>query len=339
MRVGTKSILKNHCILATFPLITQPSCFKWGLVTNQGGVPIMSITDTLKDLIMINGPQYEKGDRDARVIAVCSQKGGVGKTTTTVNLGTALAYFHHKKVLAIDLDPQGHVEKSLGAIVNDGIEYSPLSKVLESKKGDMMDAVVKTDIENFHLTPGDRALSQTDSILGSRIGKEFILSTALKTAKTHYDYILLDCPPSLGNLTLNGLVSADYVLVPCEMSVLAFEGVTDLLETLREVTERLNSKLDILGVLFTRVDGRNAMMNNLILENMRRFFNGKVLKSQITINTAINKSQLEGRPVFNYAPSSTGSLHYQSLAVEILNRLKDHLACFEGTAQRKHRAS
>lgn len=285
----------------------------------------MSITETLKDLIMVSGPQYEKGDHRAQVIAVCSQKGGVGKTTTTVNLGTALAYFHHKKVLAVDLDPQGHVEKSLGSIVSDGIEYSPLSKVLETKKADILDSVIKTDLEDFHITPGDRALSQTDSVLGTRIGKEFILSTALKTAMTHYDYILLDCPPSLGNLTLNALVAASHVLVPCEMSVLAFEGVTDLLETLREVGERLNPKLDILGVLFTRVDGRNAMMNNLILENMKRFFEGKVFKGQITINTAINKAQLEGRPIFSFAPSSSGSLNYQALAIEVLNRLKDYL--------------
>ncbi|HSA58385.1 MAG TPA: ParA family protein [bacterium] len=283
----------------------------------------MSIADTLKDLILVNSPQYEAGDKKAKVVAICSQKGGVGKTTTAVNLGSSLAYYHGKHVLVIDLDPQGHVEKSLGAIVSDGIEYTPLSKVLEARTGNLLDAVVKTDLENFHLTPGDKALVQTESVLASRIGKEFILKRTIETAKTHYDIILIDCPPSLGNLTLNALVAADSVLIPCEMSVLAFEGVTDLLETLREVTERLNSNLDVLGVLFTRVDGRNLTMNQLILDNMKRFFNGKILKTNVTINTALNKAQLEGKPVFSFAPASSGASNYHSLADEVVHRLKN----------------
>jgi chromosome partitioning protein len=106
------------------------------------------------------------------------------------------------------------------------------------------------------------------------------------------------------------------------MSVLAFEGVTDLLETLREVTERLNSNLDVLGVLFTRVDGRNLTMNQLILDNMKRFFNGKILKTNVTINTALNKAQLEGKPVFSFAPASSGASNYHSLADEVIHRLK-----------------
>ena len=299
----------------------------------------MSITDKLKDF-MTTGPQYEDGDRKAQIIAVCSQKGGVGKTTSTVNLAASLAYFHRRRVLVIDLDPQGHVEKSLGAIVKDGVEYSPLSQVLEAKKGNIMDAVVKTEIEGLDITPGDKALVQSESILGSRIGKEIILANALKTAKTHYDFIILDCPPSLGNLTLNGLVAAHSVLVPCEMSVLAFEGVTDLLDTLREVTERLNPTLEVLGVVFTRVDGRNVTMNNLILENMKRFFSGKIFKSNITINTAINKAQLEGRPVFDFAPSSSGSLNYQALAGEVMQRLKSHLVALKDLRdEERHQAN
>lgn len=282
----------------------------------------MSLTEKLKDLMMVAGPQYEPGDRNARLISICSQKGGVGKTTTAVNLGSALTYFHQKRVLVVDLDPQGHVEKSLGSLISDGIEYTPLSKVLESKKGNLLDAVIKTEMENFHLTPGDKELVQTETVIGSRIGKEFILRSALEVARTHYDFILFDCPPSLGNLTLNALVASDYALIPCEMSVLAFEGVSDLLETLREVTERLNQKLAIVGVLFTRVDGRNITMNDLITENMKKFFDGKIFKTQVTVNTALNKAQLEGRPIFHFAPSSSGAINYQSLAAELLQRMK-----------------
>ncbi len=281
----------------------------------------MSIAERLKDLILVSGPQYELGEYNAKTISICSQKGGVGKTTTAVNLGAALTHFYGKKVLVADLDPQGHVEKSLGAMVTDGIEYTPLSKVLETKGSNILDAVIKTELENFHLTPGDKSLVETESILASRIGKEFILKTALQTAKTHYDYIIFDCPPSLGNLTLNALVASDYVLIPCEMSVLAFEGVTDLLDTLHEVTERVNRDLKVLGVLFTRVDGRNINMNELIVDNMKKFFNGQIFRTQVAINTAINKAQLEGRPVFHFSPASTGALHYQSLAGEVIARL------------------
>ena len=281
-----------------------------------------SLASKIKDLILVTNPQYETGDRKAVLIAVCSQKGGVGKTTTTVNLGAALAHFQKKKVLVIDLDAQGHVEKSLGSMVSDGLEYTPLSKILESKKGNILDAVIKTELENFHMTPGDKDLVHTESTLSSRIGREFILKSSLETARSHYDYILFDCPPALGNLTLNALVASDYVLVPCEMSVLAFEGVTDLLETLREVKENLNPKLDVLGVLFTRVDGRNLTMNSLITENMKKFFKGKIFNTHVSTSTAITKAQLEGRPVFKFAPSSSGAKHYAALASEISDRLK-----------------
>ncbi len=282
----------------------------------------MSLAEKLKDLILVNEPQFESGTRKAKVIAICSQKGGVGKTTTAVNLGSSLAQFHRKQVLVVDLDPQGHVEKALGSIVKEGVEYTPLSKVLENRKGNLLEAIIKTELENFHLTPGDKNLIQTEATLSSRIGREFILKTAMQTARTHYDYILLDCPPAMGNLTINGLVAADCVLIPCEMSVLSFEGVADLAETLREVTQRLNKKLSVLGVLFTRVDGRNITMNDLIAENMKKHFKNKIMKTQVQVNIALNKAQLEGRPIFQFEPSSTGSENYQSLALEILQKLK-----------------
>lgn len=283
----------------------------------------MSLADKLKGLVNLEVARYQPGNRKARVVAVCSQKGGVGKTTTVVNLGTCFAYFHNKKVLVVDLDPQGHVEKALGAMVKNGIEYTPLSKILVEKKGDLLDAVVKTELEGFDLTPGDKELIGAESAISNRIGRESILRDLIRIARTHYDMILFDCSPSLGNLTMNALVASDFAILPCEMSALAFEGVSDILEAFREIQEKLNEKLRLLGVLFTRVDGRNITMNELIVENMKKFVDGRLFKTQIAVNTALNKAQLEGRPIFLYAPSSSGSENYQALSVEVLHRIRE----------------
>ncbi len=288
---------------------------------------IMSLlTDKIKKLLTLETQQalssHDQGKKRAVVVSICSQKGGVGKTTTAVSLSTALAKFHNKKVLVVDLDPQGHVEKSLGALIPEGVEYSPLSTVLSHKNANLMEGVISTELENFYITPGDKTLYETESLLATKIGKEFILNDAMKVARTQYDFVFFDCPPNLGNLTLNALVASDFCLVPCEMSVLAFEGVNDLVETLETVNERLNKRLRILGVLFTRVDGRNINMNQIIEDNIKNFFRNKVFSCQIAINTALNKAQLEGLPVFQNYPSSSGSNNYQQLAEEFLKKLK-----------------
>jgi len=284
-----------------------------------------SLTQKIKELITSEYStalnEFPRGNFKAKTIAICSQKGGVGKTTTAVNLGSALVHYHDKKVLLADLDPQGHVEKSLAAMIEEGIDYTPLSEILLKKKGELLHGVVKTDQDNLHITPGDKSLYETEGQLASKLGREFILSNAIDCARTHYDYIIIDCPPNLGNLTINALCSADYVIIPCEMSVLAFEGVSDLLETLETITHRLNKKLKVLGVVFTRVDGRNIQMNKLVEDNMRQFFKGKIFKNQISVNTDLNKAQLEGESVFDFAPNSSGSLNYRALSDEIIKKL------------------
>ncbi|OGP09681.1 MAG: hypothetical protein A2048_03840 [Deltaproteobacteria bacterium GWA2_45_12] len=262
-----------------------------------------------------------KGEKKAKVIAICSQKGGVGKTTTAVNLASALSQLHHKKVLIVDLDPQGHVEKSLGSLIPDGMEYTPMSATLLAKKGNIIDSVIQTELELLSITPGDRALYETEGALASKIGREFILATALKVARTRFDFIILDCPPNLGNLTINALCAAEYLVIPCEMSVLAFEGVTDLLDTLDTVNERLNKNLKVLGVVFTRVDGRNITMNDLVEENLKNYFQGSIFKARIAVNTDLNKAQLDGRSIFDFAPSSSGAQNYSTLANEVLKRI------------------
>lgn len=286
---------------------------------------MQNITDKIKRLISseldADLAKYEKGRHKAKIIAVCSQKGGVGKTTTAVNLGSALVKFHNKKVLLTDLDPQGHVEKSLASIIEEGMDYTPMSDILLAKKGEMLDGVVKTRHNLLHITPGDKNLYETEGQLSSKLGREFILTNSFSVAKTHYDFIIIDCPPNLGNLTINALCAADYVVVPCEMSVLAFEGVSDLIETLDTIKQRMNKSLQVLGVLFTRVDGRNVTMNELVEQSMRKQFKGKIFKSYISVNTALNKAQLEGESVFDYAPNSSGADNYFSLSNEIVKKL------------------
>jgi chromosome partitioning protein len=282
--------------------------------------PMSYIKERIKELV--TPEHHTPGNKEASVVAVCSQKGGVGKTTTAVNLGAGLAHFYNKKVLVIDLDPQGHVEKSLGSMIPEGIEYNPLSSLLMERKADIMDGIIRTEQEGFYLTPGDKYLAETENLLSTKIGKEFIIQNSIKTAKTHFDYILFDCPPAMGNLTVNALVASDYVVIPCEMSVLAFEGVNDLLETLDTVNERLNHELNVLGVLFTRVDRRNIQMNQLVHENMRKYFNGKIFKSQISINTDLNKAQLDGRPIFLFAKTSSGAANYGAMTKEFVEKLE-----------------
>lgn len=259
------------------------------------------------------------GARQAKVIAVSNQKGGVGKTTTTVNLGSGLSLFHAKKVLLIDMDAQGHISASLAKpFAENG---NGVGQILTSKNGSLMDVILPTDLAHLDITPSDHSLLEADGHLASTIGREFVLRKALTRARTYYDLILIDCPPNLGNLTINAYVAADYLLVPCDMSALALEGLEGLLDAVDTVNFRLNHPLKILGILMTRVDRRNLLMNQAVLEKLQEVFGDKLFKTQININTDLNKAQMAGLPIFKYASSSTGARDYRTLAEELLERL------------------
>lgn len=257
--------------------------------------------------------RYPVGDRRAVVLAVAARKGGVGKTTTSVNLAAALARFHGKRVLLLDLDPQGHVATALSNLVQPG--GGPLSTVLEDERGaEVLDAVTRTSVDGLDTTPLDSRLGATEDLLGTRIGKEFILRDKLAVTRTHYDVIVVDCPPNLGNLALNGLVAADRVLVPCDPSPLGVRGVDALIGTVSTIAGRLNPDIDVLGVLLTRVDGRNTRLNDTILADVADTWGPAVLPVQIGINSGLAKAQHAGVDIFDFDPTCRGARQYRELA-------------------------
>lgn len=259
------------------------------------------------------------GNRHATILAVAAQKGGVGKTTTSVNLAAALARNHDLHVLLVDLDPQGHVGAALRKQIRPG--GGSLSSVLVDESGarEVMDVATGTDVPRLRVTPVDASLGTTEDLLHARIGKELVLRDALRCTRTHYDAIILDCPPNLGNLTLNGLVAADQVLVPCDPSPLAVKGVHALVRTIDTVASRLNPEIDVLGVLLTRVDGRNRTLNERIVADIEA---DALVPVQIGISTALAKAQMEGTDVFDFDPTSRAAEQYAALASWVAERIR-----------------
>lgn len=262
------------------------------------------------------------GERSAKVLAVAAQKGGVGKTTTAVSLASAWARVHGMHVLVVDLDPQANVSISVRAQILANRGGGALSDVLENEKRlEVAEIAAETDVEGFHVTPMDPALQHFEDRMVSRIGKELILRTALQVTRTHYDAIVIDCPPHIGGLTVNALVAADAVLVPTSLSALSVAGVSGLLEAADEVQATLNPQLHIAGVLLTRVDGRSRRVNSAVLEMLDDTFGELVLDQQIGVDNALARAQLAGEEIFSFAAGSRAACWYADLARHLADDL------------------
>jgi len=257
----------------------------------------------------------------ATTVAVCSRKGGVGKTTTAVHLAVAAARWHHRRVLVLDMDPQGHIATALSSSVRLSGSMA-LSSVFTEKNGDILDACISTDIPNLWVVPADKNLEQVQILLSTRIGREFVLKTALARAEDMFDLIIIDCPPNLDTLTLNALVASHQVLIPTDLSLLAIEGVADIADAVGTIRERLGLPVEIAGVMVVKVDGRTKTINRELTRMLELRFGSLLLEERISNNTAVARACLHGEPVFDFAPKSGAAGGYRRATEEILDRIE-----------------
>lgn len=257
-----------------------------------------------------------------RIIAIANRKGGVGKTTTTVNVATAMAAAG-KKVLVIDLDPQSNASTSIGIDKHSNMISS--YEVIIGERS-LSEAVVWTEIPNFSVVPASPDLAGAEIELIDKERREFALKDALSKTVMGYDYVLIDCPPSLSLVTINALVAADAVIVPLQCEYLALEGMTDLISNINLIKKHFNPKLELQGVVLTMYDGRNNL-TQMVEEDVRKYFGDKVYKTVIPRNVRVSEAPSHGKPVLLYDFKCPGSQAYINLAGEVLKREKELIAC------------
>jgi chromosome partitioning protein len=256
---------------------------------------------------------------NARVISMCNQKGGVGKTTTTINLGAALAELG-RKVLLVDFDPQGSLSVGLGMNPHD-MELS-IYNLLMQRDVTIDEVIVPTDVPGMDLLPSNIDLSAAEVQLVHEVAREQTLQRILQPVLSQYDVILIDCQPSLGLLTVNALTASDGVVVPLECEYFALRGVALLKTTIDKVTERLNPRLRIDGVLGTMYDGR-TLHGREVMERLVQAWGDTVFHTVIRRTVKFSDSTVAGEPITTYAPTSAGAEAYRQLAKEVLARCPD----------------
>ncbi len=253
------------------------------------------------------------GDSVAKIIAVANQKGGVGKTTTAVNLSACLAYIG-KKVLLVDTDPQGNATSGVGVEKGD-VDECVYDILVEDV--DAQEIIRKTAVENLDVLPSTIQLSGAEIELVSTISREVRLKRALTGVATNYDYIFIDCPPSLGLLTINALTAADSVLIPVQCEYYALEGLSQLLNTVRLVQKHLNTDLAIEGVLLTMLDARTNL-GIQVIDEVKKYFREKVFDTIIPRNVRLGEAPSHGKPIIIYDAKSRGAEVYVDLAKEVV---------------------
>lgn len=248
-----------------------------------------------------------------RIIAIANQKGGVGKTTTSVNLSACLAFLG-KKVLLIDIDPQGNASSGLG--VRKGDLESCVYDVLINEE-DIKQVIQQTDVENLYIVPTTISLAGAEIELVSTISREVRLKKAVQEIKNNFDYIIIDCPPSLGLLTINALTASDALIIPVQCEYYALEGLSQLLSTVRLVQKHLNKELMIDGVLLTMLDARTNL-GLQVIDEVKRYFQDRVYRSIIPRNVRLSEAPSHGKPVILYDPKSRGAEIYLEFAREVI---------------------
>ena len=275
----------------------------------------MIIGLAIKDEMLYNMFILKKGDMIlGKRIAIFNQKGGVGKTTTNINLAACLA-LKGKKTLVLDIDPQGNTTSGLG-VSKRGLEDT-VYNILVDKDYDIRNAIIKTDVENLDLIPASVDLAGAEVELVQVDQRETALKKGLEQIKGDYDYIFIDCPPSLGLLTINSLAAVDSVLIPIQCEFYALEGVSQLVSTIDLVKKSLNPELEIQGVILSMFDGRTNLSAQVVQE-VKKYFGDKVYTTVIPRNVRLAEAPSYGLPITAYDPKSKGAEAYMDFAEEFL---------------------
>jgi len=261
-------------------------------------------------------PQPRTSHGPAKVVAMCNQKGGVGKTTSTINLGAALAEYG-RRVLLVDMDPQGALSAGLG-VPHYELDQTVHNLLVEPRLS-IDDVLLHTRVPHMDLVPSNIDLSAAEIQLVNEVGREHTLARALHPVLDRYDYVLIDCQPSLGLLTVNGLACADGVVIPTECEFFSLRGLALLTDTVEKVRDRLNPKLEISGILLTRYDPRTINSREVMARVVERF-GDLVFDTVITRTVRFPETTVAGEPITTWAPKSTGAIAYRALACEFIDR-------------------